>query len=41
MYREILNDLKNWKNKARRKPLILTGVCQCGKTYTVKEFAGE
>jgi predicted AAA+ superfamily ATPase len=41
MYREIINDLKKWKDKARRKPLILTGVRQCGKTYIVKEFAEE
>lgn len=39
MYREILNDLGKWKDKARRKPLILSGVRQCGKTYIVDEFA--
>ncbi|MCR4960781.1 MAG: ATP-binding protein [Lachnospiraceae bacterium] len=39
MYREILNDLEKWKEKSRRKPLILTGVRQCGKTYIVDEFA--
>ena len=39
MYREILNDLEKWKEKSRRKPLILTGVRQCGKTYIVEEFA--
>ena len=39
MYREILNDLEKWKDKSRRKPLILTGVRQCGKTYIVDEFA--
>ena len=39
MYREIMNDLKKWKDKSRRKPLILTGVRQCGKTYIVDEFA--
>lgn len=39
MYREILNDLKKWKDKSRRKPLILTGVRQCGKTYIVDDFA--
>ena len=39
MYREIINDLKKWKDKPRRKPLILTGVRQCGKTYIVDEFA--
>ncbi len=41
MYREILKDLKNWKEKVRRKPLLLTGVRQCGKTYIVEEFARE
>lgn len=39
MYREIINDLKRWMNKTNRKPLLLTGVRQCGKTYIVKEFA--
>lgn len=39
MYREIINDLEKWKDKSRRKPLILTGVRQCGKTYIVDEFA--
>ena len=41
MYREIINDLKRWKNKANRKPLLLSGVRQCGKTYIVNEFARE
>ena len=27
-----------WKNKSSRKPLILKGVRQCGKTYLLKEF---
>ena len=39
MYRDILKDLEKWKDKSRRKPLILTGVRQCGKTYIVEEFA--
>ncbi len=41
MYRDMINDLKAWKDKSRRKPLILTGVRQCGKTYIVGEFAKE
>ncbi|MCR5604255.1 MAG: AAA family ATPase [Lachnospiraceae bacterium] len=41
MYREIINELKKWKEKARRKPLLLSGVRQCGKTYIVEEFAKE
>ena len=39
MFREIMNDLINWKEKTRRKPLLVTGVRQCGKTYTILEFA--
>ena len=38
MYREIMTDLITWKEKMRRKPLILTGVRQCGKTYIIEEF---
>ena len=30
--------LEQWKDDRRRKPLLLTGVRQCGKTYTLKEF---
>lgn len=38
MYREITDKLVKWKDSRRRKPLLLTGVRQCGKTYIVKEF---
>ena len=38
MYREITQELIRWKDKSRRKPLILTGVRQCGKTYSINEF---
>ena len=41
MYREIIHDLKKWKDKSRRKPLLVTGVRQCGKTYVIDEFAKE
>ena len=41
MYRMLTEELKQWKDKARRKPLLLTGVRQCGKTYIVEEFAKE
>lgn len=41
MYREIINDLIKWKSNTRRKPLLLTGVRQCGKTYIVEEFARD
>ena len=36
--RTIVEELIKWKNKDGRKPLILTGVRQCGKTYVCEEF---
>lgn len=38
MYREIISDLVKWKESRRRKPLLITGVRQCGKTYIINEF---
>jgi len=38
MQRLILNDLVKWKNSRYRKPLILKGVRQVGKTWILKEF---
>ena len=38
MIRLAMKELSAWKNKANRKPLLLTGVRQCGKTYLIKEF---
>ena len=38
MYRNIIKQLEEWKNKKHRKPLILTGARQVGKTYILKEF---
>jgi predicted AAA+ superfamily ATPase len=38
---DILDELVAWKKRADRKPLILTGVRQCGKTYTLAEFGRE
>ncbi len=34
----IYNDLIKWKNSPRRKPLMLYGARQVGKTYILKEF---
>jgi len=39
MYRKLTNKLIEWKNSPYRKPLILQGARQVGKTYTVLEFA--
>ena len=33
MYRYIYNDLVEWKNSSYRKPLILNGARQTGKTW--------
>ena len=38
MERLVLSQLKDWKNNKKRKPLLITGVRQCGKTYLIKEF---
>lgn len=38
MKRDILDNLKTWQNSATKKPLVLTGARQVGKTYTLKHF---
>ena len=38
MYRKIMNYLEAWKESKHRKPLILQGARQVGKTYSVLEF---
>ena len=38
MYRKITDFLKAWKEGAHRKPLILQGARQVGKTYSILEF---
>ena len=38
MYRKIMNYLEEWKNSKYRKPLILQGARQVGKTYSILEF---
>ena len=37
--RKIEQQLLNWKNTAGHKPLILKGCRQCGKTFSVLDFA--
>ena len=36
--RNLLSELRKWQDSARRKPLVLRGVRQCGKTWLLKEF---
>jgi predicted AAA+ superfamily ATPase len=38
MHRRLLDDLKAWKNKKGRLPLILKGARQVGKTWILNEF---
>ena len=38
MYRNIINELIRWKESPDRKPLILLGARQVGKTYILKYF---
>lgn len=38
MYRKIMNFLEEWKESRHRKPLILQGARQVGKTYSLLEF---
>ncbi|MEX0810574.1 MAG: AAA family ATPase [Chitinophagales bacterium] len=38
MFRNKLKDLIQWKDKKHRKPLILNGARQVGKSWLVKEF---
>ena len=38
MYRKIMDFLETWKESEHRKPLILQGARQVGKTYSILEF---
>ena len=41
MYRTAMEQLKKWKAQKRRKPLIIRGARQVGKTWLMKEFGGN
>ena len=41
MNRDIYNHLKEWKKSPGRKPLIIRGARQVGKTHILKEFGGK
>ena len=38
MKRDILDKLIQWKTKSNRKPLIIQGARQVGKTWAMKHF---
>ena len=39
MYRTAIEKLAEWKDSHRRKPLIVEGARQVGKTWLIKGFA--
>ena len=39
--RKIETYLAEWKEAKDRKPLVIKGIRQCGKTYIVQKFAKE
>lgn len=39
--RKIERYLEDWKNSKQRKPLVIKGIRQCGKTFIVQKFARE
>lgn len=41
MYRYAIEELKKWKNKANKKPLVIEGARQVGKTWLMKEFGNK
>ena len=41
MKRTVFNSLVKWKNKPNRKPLILQGARQVGKTWLMQEFGKQ
>ncbi len=38
MKRKLYEDLLKWQKSKRRKPLLLSGARQVGKTYLLREF---
>jgi predicted AAA+ superfamily ATPase len=41
MYRKVFSELVAWKDSPRRKPLVLKGARQVGKTWLMREFANK
>lgn len=41
MKRQLLSKLLSWKDKKKRKPLLIDGARQTGKTYLLKELLGR
>ncbi|MFN3999267.1 ATP-binding protein [Algoriphagus sp.] len=41
MYRQLIQKLVNWKSASNRKPLVIRGARQVGKTWLMKEFGAN
>ena len=41
MYRKALQKMIDWKQSSHRKPLVLRGARQVGKTWLMKEFGSQ
>jgi predicted AAA+ superfamily ATPase len=41
MYRSVIEKLEKWKNSKDRKPLVVYGARQVGKTWLMKEFGAK
>ena len=41
MQRQLMDELIAWKSRSNRKPLLLKGARQTGKTWLLNEFAGQ
>ncbi len=41
MYRNAIEELFSWKDNSRRKPLVIKGARQVGKTWLMREFARQ
>ena len=39
--RDIIEDLKRWKDSANRKPILLKGARQIGKTWVMQQFGKQ
>jgi uncharacterized protein len=41
MERMLMQDLIAWKDNPNKKPLVVQGIRQCGKTFIIKQFAKQ
>jgi predicted AAA+ superfamily ATPase len=41
MKRHVYQELEEWKKQPNRKPIILRGARQVGKTFVVRQFSAE